>query len=191
MGLKEGYIDSNGVYRDNHGNITLYQPNDQTVFPYEGTSSPDNHVTMTPEEIKNSEAVDNNLPIDGGVTAQLHIIFIGVHWHESLNQEQICLRIGPGLNASWGTEVLAQAEFNENNRSEEDKKYNPQNIQFGVGIDIATASDLGASVLVNDAGTVEVSGGLRGYGIGASFGIDICKQIGDGFVEKDDSNETK
>jgi len=55
----------------------------------------------------------------------------------------------------------------------------------------ATGSDFGASAVVNDAATVKVSTGLRGFGIGASAGVDICVQIGDVFLGEDDFNETK
>ena len=121
------------------------------------------------------ELLDTDI-FDVGAMGQFHLLLFGVHYHKSFKQEQLCLRVGPGLQISGGAEAIMQTQLGQDSMNADDA-YNPENLQLGLGLDIATGSDFGGSILFSDDKTMEISGGLRGYGLGASIGVDICYQF--------------
>ena len=142
--------------------------------PTNFVSSPDNHRTMTPSEIKASNRVHHGSLSDyvtAGFGGGIHILFGGINGSYDVTSKSatVCLRLGLGMYIGGGLQVGVNADKNITN-----------NVPWSVGVggDVAYGTTGEGGQIVGNTDGVTASAGARipnsSLGIGASAGIDCC-----------------
>jgi len=137
-------------------------------------SSPDNHRTMTPLEIKASNSAQTGSVSDyttAGFGGGVHILFGGINGSYDMTSRSatICVRLGLGMYIGGGAQVGLNADKNITNNI-------PWSV--GAGVDMAYGTSGGGAQVLGNTDGIMVSTGARipfsSYGVGASAGIDCC-----------------